>query len=52
MGNKENTKGADQKLKSAVKKWGDKAADELVVKGKDGKAASAGPKSYAKKDSV
>jgi hypothetical protein len=35
-----------------VKKWGDKAADELVVKGKDGKAASAGPKSYAKKDSV
>lgn len=52
MENKENIKDGDRKLKRAVKKWSEKAADELAVKGKDGKAASAGAKSDAKKDSV
>ena len=52
MGNKENIKDGDHKLKRAVKKWSEKAADELVIKGKDGKAASVGAKSDAKKDTA
>ena len=44
MGHKEKVKDADHKVKSAVKKWSEKAADELVVKGKDGKSGSEGSK--------
>ena len=47
VGHKEKVKDADHKVKSAVKKWSEKAADELVVKGKDGKSGSEGSKSDA-----
>ena len=52
VGHKEKIKDANHKVKGAVKKWSEKAADELVVKEKDGKAESEGPKSDAQRDSV